>query len=72
MFNSLTRVGDTLVNLEEVRALVPLDARYTLLLRDGTQLIIHANAAEKFLELAKSSEIVEKARAIVEAVKPSS
>ena len=69
MFNSLTRVGNTLFSPGEVRLCVQgPNHSYHLLLRDGTRLEISAHAAESILELAQSSEIVEKARAIVEAV----
>ena len=68
MFNSLTRIDNTLINPNEIRALVKADGtHYTLLLRDGTKLDIAAPAAQSILELVKASEIVEKARAIVEA-----
>jgi len=72
MFNSLTRVGQTLFSPGEVRLCVQgPNSSYHLLLRDGTRFEISALAANEILDLQQASLIVEKARELVEAVKPS-
>ena len=69
MFNSLTRVGDTLINTEEVRLCVQgPNSSYHLLLRDGTKLEISPAAAGDIIGLQQASQLVEKARELVETV----
>lgn len=68
MFNSLTRTGNVLFHPSDVRLLVPSGGDFTLILRDGAQIKISANAAQDILKLVEASEILEKARQVVEAV----